>query len=76
MTDRNYIDLRYLPEDHPLRNTLLVDIRAEFRKSTWPEWTPIVRGGGKFEDKTYNDLDGVWAEAFYLWRAPKLESMK
>ena len=71
MTDADYVDLRNLPEEHPMRNALLVDIGAEYKKTMWLEWRPILRGSGKFEDRTYNQLDGPWLADYYQWRAPK-----
>jgi hypothetical protein len=71
MTDSDYIDLGKLPEDHPMLDQLLVEIRAEYKKHAWPEWRPVLPGEGKFDGKTYNQLDGAWVQAYYLWRAPK-----
>lgn len=69
MTDTVYIDLGKLPEDHPLRNTLLVDIGAEFKHHHWQEFKPIVPGR-PLADNTYNTLTGPWLAGFWKWRAP------
>lgn len=68
-TNSGYRDLRLLPYDHPLRNTLLVEIGAEFKHSAWAEFRPITEGGGKLDDNTYNDLSRGWQD-FYQWRVP------
>lgn len=55
-------NLADLPMDHPLRNTALADIRAEYRSKSgiggWKQVTPkyaIAR-------KTYNDLSPAWTD--------------
>ena len=62
------IDLETLPEDHPLRNTLLIDLGAEFKHPQWTEFRPLERGR-PLDKNTYNTLTGVWIE-FFKWRVP------
>ncbi len=67
--NRSYVELRYLPFDHPLRNTLLVDLGAEFKHPQWVEFRPLERGR-PLAKNTYNTLDGAWLD-FYEWRVPQ-----
>lgn len=62
-----YIDLKKLPEDHPLRNTKLDKIGAEFKHCRSAEFTLVEPGRG-LANNTYNDLGGVYAGNFYSWR--------
>lgn len=62
-----YIDLKTLPEDHPLRNTLLDKIGAEFKHCRSAEFTLVVPGRPLAND-TYNELEGVYASNLYQWR--------
>lgn len=64
-----YTDLQTLPEDHQLRNTLLVEIGAEFRHPGWLEFRPIEADRPLAAD-TYNTLKGAWKN-FYQWRVPQ-----
>lgn len=63
-----WIELRYLRDDHPLRNTLLIDLGAEFKHSAWPEFKPL-EAGRPLADNTYNTLSRPWTD-FYQWRVP------
>lgn len=66
----NYIDLKTLPEEHPLRNTLLAELGAECRRvSSGGGFNPIdpTRSLGTI---TYNELDGPFL-AFFDWRVPE-----
>ena len=69
---KNHIHLRYLAEDHPLRNKLLVEIGAEFKHPEWLEFRPI-EPGRPLADNTYNTLSRGWVD-FYEWRVPKQEA--
>jgi hypothetical protein len=64
-----YLDLEQLPEDHQLRNTLLVDLKAEFKHPQWQEFRPLERDR-PLAKNTYNTLTGAWVD-FYEWRVPK-----
>ena len=64
-----YVNLEKLSEDHPLRNTLLADARAEFKHFSAEEFTP-VEPGRPMAKYTYNTLEGPWL-SFIQWRAPK-----
>lgn len=66
----SYIDLKYLPEDHPLRNTALDKIGAEFKRCGSYSAFRLVEPGRPLADNTYNTLEGVWAK-FYEWRVPE-----
>lgn len=68
-----YIDLKTLPEEHPLRNTLLSEIGAECRRvSSAGEFNPIDPNRS-LASITYNELNGPFL-AFFEWRAPESES--
>lgn len=68
MTDRAYLKLKYLRHDHPLRDTLLIDLEAEFKHPAWDEYKPI-EAGRPLADNTYNTLSRGWQD-FYEWRIP------
>lgn len=70
----NYIDLKTLPEDHPLRNTSLDKIGAEFKRCASDSEFRLVVPGRQLADNTYNTLEGVWA-MFYEWRVPESASV-
>lgn len=63
-----YINLRYLRYEHPLRNTLLLDLKAEFKHPAWLEFKPI-EPGRPLAKNTYNTLSRGWMD-FYQWRIP------
>lgn len=65
------IYLRRLAYDHPLRNTLLLDLKAEFKHSAWLDFRPI-EAGRPLADNTYNTLSRGWQD-FYDWRIPNQE---
>lgn len=65
----SYIDLKYLPEDHPLRNAKLDTISAEFKHCRSYEFKKVEPGRGLAGD-TYNTLEGVYASNLYSWRVP------
>lgn len=65
---KTHINLRYLPYEHPLRNTLLLELGAEFKHSAWDEFKPI-EDGRPLADNTYNTLSRGWMD-FYEWRIP------
>ncbi len=67
-TERGYVNLKYLRPDDPLRNTLLIDLGAEFKHPSWYEFKPLERGR-PLADNTYNTLTGAWVD-FYQWRIP------
>lgn len=64
-----YIDLKTLPEEHPLRNAKLDTISAEFKHCRSAEFTVVVPGRPLAND-TYNELEGVYAGNLYSWRVP------
>ncbi len=66
----DYITLNTLPEEHPLRNTLLIEIDAEFKGHFAYEYRKVEPGHG-FASQTYNDLGGKWATALVTWRVPQ-----
>lgn len=68
MSAKAYIDLKTLPEEHPLRNTPLDKIGAEFKHQAWDAFRPIEQGRPLAND-TYNTLEGPWP-IFFDWRAP------
>lgn len=65
----DFINLRYLPFDHPLRRTLLIALKAEFKHPAWAEFKPLEHGR-PLEKNTYNTLSRGWQD-FYEWRIPK-----
>lgn len=65
----SYIDLAALPEDDPIRERLLLDIKAEFKHITGYMWKPI-EPDRPLARNTFNTLDGVWID-FFKWRARK-----
>lgn len=69
---KTHIHLRYLPYEHPLRNTLLLELGAEFKHSAWDEFKPI-EAGRPLADNTYNTLSRGWMD-FYEWRIPNPEA--
>jgi hypothetical protein len=67
---RDFVDLDRLPEDHPMRNTPLGEIGAEYRGVRGPYWLPVEPGRG-LGLRTFNTLeDGPWV-TFCKWRAPR-----
>ena len=64
----DYVDLKYLDPEHPLRNALLVDLGAEFKHVQWSKFRPLERDK-PLAVNTYNTLTGVWVD-FYDWRVP------
>lgn len=60
------VSLSDLPHDHPLRNTELVKIGAQYRlrATAWKQITPswAIKG------RTYNDLSPLWTDGVD-WRA-------
>lgn len=65
---KTHIKLKYLPDSHPLRNKLLLDLGAEFKHPAWEEYKPI-EAGRPLADNTYNTLSRGWQD-FYEWRIP------
>lgn len=63
-----YIDLKTLPENHPLRDRLLVEIGAEYKHINGHEFKPVVPGRPMAE-YAYNTLSSDWTN-FMDWRAP------
>ena len=68
-----YVYLKRLPEDHHLRNTLLAEIRAEYKHIQGVEFTPVEHGRPMAE-YTYNTLEEVPWKRFVEWRAPKVSA--
>lgn len=52
--------LHELPADHPLRNTPLGELRADYRNLLTKEWRPISTW--KIKANTYNQLGDVWTK--------------
>lgn len=65
----SYIDLKTLPEEHPLRNAKLDTIGAEFKHCRSYDFTK-VEAGRPLANNSYNDLEGVYASNLYSWRVP------
>lgn len=62
------IDLETLPEEHPMRNTPLAELHAEYRHCMQTGWTVIEpHGPGTY---TFNNVTGKWAQ-FCKFRAPQ-----
>jgi hypothetical protein len=59
------VDLKKLPEDHPLRNTPLGEIKAEMRNIWQTRWQPVA--SWRVATATFNELDSVWTECAQ-WR--------
>jgi hypothetical protein len=57
-----------LPEDHPLRNTPLIDLGAEFRHVQAHDWRPL-EPDRPLAKNTFNTLYGPWMD-FCRWRFP------
>jgi hypothetical protein len=60
-------DLSTLPVDHPLRNTPLRSINAEYRSNTSKVWHSVNVLGGIKADITFNDLANCWT-TWDTWR--------
>jgi hypothetical protein len=56
-----------LPYDHPLRNTKLIDIGAEYLRKGSKVWTKVTPSFG-IAKVTYNQLGEVWTN-YDIWRA-------
>jgi hypothetical protein len=66
-----YVNLKRLPEAHPLRNALLVEIGAEFKHiSAHVDAFAPVEPGRPMAEYTYNTLEMPWIN-FMDWRVPK-----
>jgi hypothetical protein len=63
------IELASLPQEHPLRNTPLVEIDAEYRHTESKIWRKVLPTFG-IAKKTYNQLAGCWVD-YDIWRTPK-----
>ena len=61
-----WVILKELPEDHPLRNTPLIQIQAENQTKDSKIWYEI-RPAFKISNKTYNELGPAWTE-YDMWR--------
>jgi hypothetical protein len=59
------IDLKELPEEHPLRNTPLGEIRAEIRHILQTRWRSVVTW--KISKNTFNELGSHWL-VYNQWR--------
>lgn len=66
----DYIDLRKLPEEHPLLNKPLGEIGAQFKHCRSPEFITVDQGG-PLSKATYNELEGMHSTTLFQWRAPK-----
>lgn len=53
------------PEDHPIRNTPLAELRAEARHRQLQSWKPISHW--KIGQSTFNQLGKVWTD-HYVFR--------
>jgi hypothetical protein len=59
------IDLKELPEKHPLRNMPLGEIKAEIRHILQTRWRSVA--AWKIAKNTFNELDPAWMECAQ-WR--------
>ena len=59
--------LSELPKEHPLRNTPLIEIGAEYKRFDSKIWQAVTPPYG-ISKKCYNDLASVWTE-WDEWRA-------
>lgn len=66
----DYIDLKKLPEEHPLRNAVLGEIHAEFKHIHGDEFR-LVEPGHDLGLETYNSISNPWWHRFFDWRAPQ-----
>jgi hypothetical protein len=55
------LDLKALPPDHPLRNTPLAEIGAQYRPKGSPGWREVLPSFG-IAKKTFNQLSNVWTD--------------
>lgn len=70
MLDSKVIILNDLEKDHPLRNTPLGELKAEYRwkgASETATWRSVIVGAPKLVNFTYNQLGSTWAD-FDYWR--------
>lgn len=65
----DYLDLRKLPEEHPLCNKPLGEIGAQYKNCRSPEFI-TVSGGGPLSKATYNELEGMHSTTLFSWRVP------
>lgn len=68
----SYIDLKTLPEEHPLRNTLLVEIGAECRRVSSAGVFNPIDPNRSLASITYNELNGPFL-SFFDWRVQVAE---
>lgn len=59
--------LHELPTDHPLRNTPLAELGAEYQITTKGQMWHTVRPAYGIARNTYNELGAVWIEN-HVWR--------
>ena len=65
-----YIVLNTLPEDHPLRNTPLGELDAEYRwykAADTAQWRTVRVGAPKLIPHTFNELGTAWT-TWDIWR--------
>lgn len=65
---QEYIRMKNLAYNHPLRNRLLIEMEAEFKHPAWLDFKPL-EAGKPLADNTYNTLSRGWQD-FYEWRIP------
>lgn len=66
----NYLNLKSLPESHPLRSKPLSELNAELRNNAAPGdvWCSVSRVPA-IQGKTYNQLPLSW-KTYADWRIP------
>lgn len=62
------MDLKKLPSDHPLRNTPLIEIGAQYKRPDSKVWQEVTPPYG-IAKKTFNSLTGTWLTDD--WKATK-----
>lgn len=56
-----------LPTDHPLRNTPLLQVKAQFKRKEHKNWKDVTPNMN-ISKVTYNSLGSVWTD-YDEWRA-------
>ena len=61
-----WVILNKLPEDHPLRNKPLIELKAEYQSKDSALWYE-VRPAFKIANRSFNQLASAWVQ-YDIWR--------